>query len=90
MRVALDCLVRFVLAPLLLSACLASFAQAQQWIESKSQEPFYLFVHTYQVHAPFRPPPLYGQLFRDDGLDERLVPVSEVPCVDERITSRVA
>jgi arylsulfatase A-like enzyme len=40
------------------------------WLTREAREPFFLFVHTYEVHAPYNAPPPYGDLFRpDDGRD---------------------
>jgi arylsulfatase A-like enzyme len=49
-----------------------TFGQAAQWLEQASG-PFFLFVHTYQPHAPFWPPPGYEELFQDEpvpGVDD--------------------
>jgi arylsulfatase A-like enzyme len=46
----------------------ATFARARAWLESNRAEPFFLFVHTYQVHAPYDPPEEYRRLFAGDGL----------------------
>lgn len=43
-----------------------TYGQAQRWMK-RAREPFHLFVHTYQVHSPFRPPKRYAGLFVDDG-----------------------
>jgi arylsulfatase A-like enzyme len=43
-----------------------TFGQARRFLK-RAREPFYLFVHTYQVHSPFRPPKRYSELFADDG-----------------------
>jgi arylsulfatase A-like enzyme len=41
---------------------------ATRWLAQEAREPFFLFVHTYQVHAPYNAPPPYGDLLRlDDG-----------------------
>lgn len=47
-----------------------TFGQARRWLSvpARAREPFHLFIHTYQVHAPFRPPERYADLFRNDGL----------------------
>jgi len=45
-----------------------TFPQAERWIGNRAREPFFAFVHTYQVHAPYRPPMLYSRLYRGDGL----------------------
>jgi arylsulfatase A-like enzyme len=44
-----------------------TFAQAQRWLAKSRRQPFFLFVHTYQVHAPYVPPPETAPLFHDDG-----------------------
>jgi arylsulfatase A-like enzyme len=43
-----------------------TFPQAQDWILRGAREPFFAFVHTYQVHSPFSPPEQYAELFADD------------------------
>lgn len=45
-----------------------TFGQARRWLEQRARTPFFLFVHTYQVHHPYRPPPAYRALFEDDGV----------------------
>jgi arylsulfatase A-like enzyme len=44
-----------------------TFAQAARWLAKSRRQPFFLFVHTYQVHAPFLPPPETERMFLDDG-----------------------
>jgi arylsulfatase A-like enzyme len=43
----------------------ATFADATRWVEANAARTFFLFVHTYQVHAPYAPPPGYQTLFAD-------------------------
>jgi arylsulfatase A-like enzyme len=46
----------------------ATFAQAKRWLESNHDKRFFLFLHTYQVHAPYAPPERYADLFAEhDG-----------------------
>jgi arylsulfatase A-like enzyme len=45
-----------------------TFPQAERWIGDHAREPFFAFVHTYEVHAPYRPPPAYWKLYAGDGL----------------------
>jgi arylsulfatase A-like enzyme len=40
---------------------------ATAWLAREAREPFFLFVHTYQVHVPYNAPPPYGDLQRPDG-----------------------
>jgi arylsulfatase A-like enzyme len=45
-----------------------TFAGASAWIQAHADEPFFLFVHTYQVHEPYTPPEAFAKLFApDDG-----------------------
>jgi len=46
---------------------LVTFERARRWLVRSRRQPFLLFVHTYQVHAPYAPPPETASLFRDDG-----------------------
>ncbi len=41
--------------------------RAQKWLaeERKAGEPFFLFLHTYQVHTPYLPEPQYVEMFAD-------------------------
>lgn len=45
-----------------------TFPQAERWIAKRAREPFFAFVHTYQVHSPFWPPEPYSKLFEGDGM----------------------
>ncbi|MFQ5513642.1 MAG: sulfatase [Myxococcota bacterium] len=44
-----------------------TFGAAADWLRTHASSPFFLFVHTYSVHAPHSPPRGYQTLFRDDG-----------------------
>jgi arylsulfatase A-like enzyme len=46
-----------------------TFGQAGRWLEKNRQSPFFLFIHTYQVHWPYDPPPGYRKLFRKEVSD---------------------
>jgi len=48
-----------------------TLARSLAWLERNRAKRFFLFVHTYQVHAPFTPPPAFRKLFEGDGLDGR-------------------
>ncbi len=37
--------------------------RARGWLEMNRKEPFFLFLHTYQVHAPYDPPERYRERF---------------------------
>jgi len=36
------------------------------WLEENRERPLFLFFHTYEIHAPLRPPEPYVQVFRPD------------------------
>lgn len=36
------------------------------WLEERGEEPFFLWVHYFDPHQPFEPPPPYDQLYADD------------------------
>jgi arylsulfatase A-like enzyme len=40
-----------------------TFARARRWLELHRDKRFFLFLHTYQVHAPYAPPSRYAELF---------------------------
>jgi arylsulfatase A-like enzyme len=48
----------------------AIFASGLDWLAAHRDRPFFLFLHTYQVHSPYVPPPPYDEWFEP----ERLIP----------------
>jgi arylsulfatase A-like enzyme len=53
-----------------------TFPAALRWLEAHRGEKFFLFVHTYQVHEPYSPPPAFN-LFTTYRQDGREVPITE-------------
>jgi arylsulfatase A-like enzyme/Tfp pilus assembly protein PilF len=41
-------------------------AAARQWWASASSNPRFLWVHLYDCHAPYRPPPPFAEAYKDD------------------------
>jgi len=41
-----------------------TFGQSRRWLEANRELPFFLFVHTYEVHSPYDPDEPYANLFR--------------------------
>lgn len=41
---------------------------AGKWVNAHPDEPFFMFVHSYRLHAPHLPPQGYGSMFKDDKL----------------------
>jgi arylsulfatase A-like enzyme len=48
-----------------------TFAAAGRWVEEHADRPFFLFIHTYQVHEPYNPPAEFAAIFRADEQNER-------------------
>jgi arylsulfatase A-like enzyme len=67
-----------------------TLGDAMRWLESRPGQPFFLFVHTYQVHTPYTPPPSHRIAVRPE-LDPNTPPVpaqlydGEVHYLDERL-----
>jgi len=37
--------------------------EAERWLEANADKPFFLFLHTYQIHYPYRSPEEYARMF---------------------------
>ncbi|MFC2163477.1 sulfatase [Acidobacteriota bacterium] len=46
------------------------FKRATRWIDQNRDKPFFLFLHTYQVHGPYNPPAPYDQIFSTQKIDD--------------------
>lgn len=44
-----------------------TFAAAKVWLQRHADQRFFLFLHTFQVHDPYAPPPEYASLFPTDA-----------------------
>jgi arylsulfatase A-like enzyme len=42
-----------------------TFREARAWLAREQGRPFFLFLHTFQVHAPYAPPEAYRSLFTE-------------------------
>jgi len=47
----------------------ATVDKALQWLESRSDKPFFLWVHLYDPHTPYNPPPPYAEQYKDRPYD---------------------
>ena len=70
----------------------ATFDQAEAWLRRHGDKPFFLFVHTFEVHYPYTPPARYAALFggvaREPGLPPDYAPVlydREIRHVDDQL-----
>jgi len=43
-----------------------TFAQARAWLERRDELPYFLFLHTFQVHSPYLPPEAYHAYFAEE------------------------
>lgn len=43
----------------------ATFGKAETWLRRHADKPFFLFLHTFEVHYPYTPPARYAALFGD-------------------------
>jgi arylsulfatase A-like enzyme len=43
-----------------------TFGQARTWVATRGDRPFFVFLHTFQVHAPYSPPERYSRYFGED------------------------
>ncbi len=41
----------------------ATFGKAERWLRLHADKPFFLFLHTFEVHYPYTPPARYAALF---------------------------
>ena len=69
---------------------LIDWAKAFEWLEGNSKSsPFFMFLHTYAIHAPYSAPPAYDELFgAESGSD--LPPDISVDVVKEMQRVRIA
>jgi arylsulfatase A-like enzyme len=68
-----------------------TFAQARGHLSRVGDRPFFLFLHTFQVHSPYAPPPEYAQLFETSETGARATAMraydQEIRFVDDAIAS---
>ncbi len=43
----------------------ATFGKAEEWLRRNADKPFFLFLHTFEVHYPYTPPARYSALFQN-------------------------
>lgn len=44
----------------------ALYKKAKDWLDKNKDKTFFLFLHTYQTHAPYTPPAPYNHIFSED------------------------
>lgn len=43
-----------------------TFRRAEEWVRENADRPFFLFLHTYEIHMPYGPPPPFDRIFDPD------------------------
>lgn len=65
-----------------------TIANAIQWLNKNSQRPFFLFLHSYEVHEPFNPPEdVFRKLFPKPALNQP--PVIKMELLDKIVSGDV-
>lgn len=67
----------------------AALARVRRWLDRRSGRPFFLFVHLFDVHPSFVPPPPYDTMFSGGPTDVALYD-GEVRWTDETLRALVA
>jgi arylsulfatase A-like enzyme len=69
-------------------------AKARRWLEAGPERPFFLFVHTYEVHQPYRNVEGFADPFLEPGIEGRYTEVANVfarpPPTDEQLPRVIA
>lgn len=48
--------------------------KAKMWLEAHKTEPFFIFIHCYDIHSPYNPPSPYDTLFHDFPYRGNIIP----------------
>ncbi len=48
--------------------------KVKKWLDENKQNPFFLFIHCYDIHHPYNPPPPYNSMFHDFIYRGNLIP----------------
>lgn len=52
--------------------------KVEKWLDSNGSKPFFLFIHCYDIHEPYNPPPPYNSIFHDFAYSGNLVPSTTI------------
>jgi arylsulfatase A-like enzyme len=52
----------------------AILPKAKKWLDLLKSEPFFLFIHCYDIHSPYNPPPPYNTMFHDFPYTGKVIP----------------
>jgi arylsulfatase A-like enzyme len=48
--------------------------KVKKWLNDNKSDPFFLFIHSYDIHSPYKPPPPYNRIFHDFTYTGHLFP----------------
>jgi arylsulfatase A-like enzyme len=52
--------------------------EAKKWLGLLKSEPFFLFIHCYDIHSPYNPPPPYNTMFHDLPYTGNVIPSNKM------------
>jgi arylsulfatase A-like enzyme len=51
--------------------------KVKKWLDANKSNPFFLFIHCYDIHDPYTPPPPYDSIFHDFTYTGQFVPTTK-------------
>ena len=62
--------------------------KVKKWLDENKSKPFFLFIHCFDIHSPYNPPPPYNSIFHDFPYTGHLVPNTKnvVAAIANRLT----
>ena len=52
--------------------------RVKKWLDSNKSERFFLFIHCYDIHSPYNPPPPYNTTFYDFPYRGNIIPSNRI------------
>ncbi len=64
-----------------------TFGAGLEWLEKNPNQRFFLFMHTYQVHVPYEPPPAFDifKTWEKDGVEKPIDPTTPAAVRDRHL-----
>ena len=62
--------------------------KVKKWLDENKSKPFFLFIHCFDIHSPYNPPPPYNSIFHDFTYTGFLVPSTKnlTAAMENRLT----
>jgi arylsulfatase A-like enzyme len=51
--------------------------KVKKWLDTNKSNPFFVFIHSFDIHYPYKPPPPFNAIFHDFPYTGRLIPSSK-------------